>query len=97
MSTLERAIEIATEAHCGQFDKTGNGYIAHPLCVMAAARPPKRRLSAYCTMLVESAYRNERVAFLYSGEKFYVPENLYIIGMMNTACRTRIIDKLKSL
>lgn len=31
MSTLERAIEIATEAHQGQFDKAGNDYIGHPL------------------------------------------------------------------
>ena len=31
MSTLERAIEIATEAHRGQFDKAGNNYIGHPL------------------------------------------------------------------
>lgn len=34
MSTLERAIEIATEAHKGQYDKAGNDYIGHPLRVM---------------------------------------------------------------
>ena len=34
MSTLERAIEIATEAHKGQYDKSGKDYIGHPLRVM---------------------------------------------------------------
>ncbi len=34
MSTLERAIQIATEAHRGQVDKAGNDYILHPLRVM---------------------------------------------------------------
>ena len=34
MSTLQRAIEIATDAHKGQFDKAGNEYIGHPLRVM---------------------------------------------------------------
>ena len=34
MSTLQRAIEIATEAHKGQYDKAGNDYIGHPLRVM---------------------------------------------------------------
>lgn len=38
MSTLERAIEIATEAHRGQVDKAGNDYIEHPLRVMAAGK-----------------------------------------------------------
>ena len=32
MSTLERAIEIATQAHKGQKDKAGNDYIGHSLC-----------------------------------------------------------------
>lgn len=29
MSALQRAIKIATEAHKGQFDKTGNDYLMH--------------------------------------------------------------------
>lgn len=38
MSTLERAIQIATEAHKGQVDKTGADYINHPLRVMEAGK-----------------------------------------------------------
>ena len=34
MSTLQRAIEIATEVHQGQLDKAGRDYIAHPLRIM---------------------------------------------------------------
>lgn len=35
---MERAIEIATEAHRGQLDKAGCDYIEHPLRVMAAGK-----------------------------------------------------------
>jgi (p)ppGpp synthase/HD superfamily hydrolase len=34
MSTLERAIVIAAEAHAGQLDKAGAPYVLHPLRVM---------------------------------------------------------------
>ena len=34
MATLERAIEIARNAHDGQFDKASMDYINHPLRVM---------------------------------------------------------------
>lgn len=39
-------------------------------------------------MLIESDKRSVPIQLLYSDEKFRVPENLYIIGMMNTADRS---------
>ena len=36
-------------------------------------------------MLIEKDYRGTKVALAYNGLPFSVPENLYIIGMMNTA------------
>ena len=39
-------------------------------------------------MLMESDKRGESLSLLYTGEQFSIPENLHIIGMMNTADRS---------
>lgn len=39
-------------------------------------------------MLIESDKRGTKMKLLYSNERFSVPENLYIIGLMNTADRS---------
>ena len=44
MGTLERAIEIASEAHKGQYDKAGNNYIGHPLRVMEMGRTEEEKI-----------------------------------------------------
>lgn len=39
-------------------------------------------------MLIENDYRGTAATLAYNGKPFSVPENLYIIGMMNTADRS---------
>ena len=39
-------------------------------------------------MLIEKDYRANKITLAYSEERFAVPKNLYIIGMMNTADRS---------
>ena len=53
MSTLERAIEIATQAHDGQVDKAGNAYIGHPLRVMAMGKNEQEKIAGVLHDIVE--------------------------------------------
>lgn len=44
-------------------------------------------------MLIEKDYRGTKLTLAYKDERFFVPKNVYIIGMMNTADRSlAIID-----
>lgn len=53
MSTLERAISIAAEAHAGQLDKAGQPYILHPLRVMLRVSTEEERIAAVLHDVVE--------------------------------------------
>lgn len=55
MSTLERAIAIATSAHLGQVDKAGEPYILHPLRVMLQMTTLEQRIAAVLHDVVEDS------------------------------------------
>ena len=55
MGTLERAIDIATDAHRGQLDKTGNDYIGHPLRVMAMGQTMEEKIVGVLHDVVEDS------------------------------------------
>jgi len=53
MSTLERALEIAAEAHAGQQDKAGQPYILHPIRVMLTVKTSDEQITAVLHDTVE--------------------------------------------
>ena len=55
MSRLQRAIEIATEAHKGQFDKSGKEYIGHPLRVMEMGKTEEEKIAGVLHDVVEDS------------------------------------------
>lgn len=53
MNILQRAIEIATEAHQGQLDKAGRDYIEHPLRVMEMGKTEEEKIVGVLHDVVE--------------------------------------------
>ena len=53
MSTLERAIAIALEAHAGQEDRLGHPYVLHPLRVMLRLGTDAERVAGVLHDVVE--------------------------------------------
>ena len=53
MSTLERAIAIAAQAHAGKTDKGGAPYIFHPLRMMLSMQSEAERITAVLHDVVE--------------------------------------------
>ncbi len=50
---LEKAIQIAVEAHAGQVDKAGAPYILHPLRLMFCMDTPEEKMTAVLHDVVE--------------------------------------------
>lgn len=55
MSTLERALAIALEAHAGQTDKGGAPYVTHPLRMMAGMPDGEAQIVALLHDVVEKS------------------------------------------
>lgn len=76
--------------------------IFYKFCMLAANHPDKEyffiideinrgnlsKIFGELLMLIEKDYRGEKLTLAYKDEKFSVPGNLYLIGMMNTADRS---------
>ena len=76
--------------------------IFYKFCISAANNPDKpyffiideinrgnlSKIFGELLMLIEKDYRGEKLTLAYKDEKFFVPKNIYIIGMMNTAGRS---------
>ena len=55
MSTLEKAILIATKTHKGQVDKAGEPYILHPLRVMMSVNSLEEKIVAVLHDVIEDS------------------------------------------
>lgn len=53
MSTIEKAIEIAANAHAGQVDKAGAPYVFHPLRLMFSVETRFEKMTAVLHDVVE--------------------------------------------
>ncbi len=53
---LEKAEQLAREAHKGQKDKAGNDYIGHPLRVSARCESPKAQIAALLHDTIEDTH-----------------------------------------
>jgi 5-methylcytosine-specific restriction protein B len=76
--------------------------IFYDFCIKAADNPDEKyffiideinrgnlsKIFGELLMMIEADYRGEQMTMAYDGMPFCVPENLYIIGMMNTADRS---------
>ncbi len=76
--------------------------IFYRFCTLAANHPDKEyffiideinrgnmsKIFGELLMLIEKDYRGTKATLAYNGMSFFVPKNLYIIGMMNTADRS---------
>ena len=107
MSTLQRAIEIAVQAHAGQVDKSGRPYICHPMAVM---RYMEGETAQICGVLHDVVEDNkswtlddlaaegfapeiiETLSYLTKGENENYWDYLDWVLGNDTACRVKLAD-----
>ena len=78
MSTLQRAIEIAFEAHDGQVDKSGRPYICHPIAVM---RYLEGEVTQICGVL-HDVVEDTPVTLEHLSEELFSPEIITAIDCL---------------
>lgn len=56
MNQVEMALQLATKAHKGQYDKAGKDYIEHPKVVAAMLENQEEKTVAYLHDVIEDTY-----------------------------------------
>ena len=90
MSTLERAIEIAREAHRGQRDKAGNDYIDHPMRVMAMGKTMEEKIVGVLHDVVEDS---KEWSFERLEQEGFVPEIIEALRCVTKRSEDEPYDK----
>jgi len=94
MATLERAIQIAAEAHAGQVDKGGSPYILHPLRVMMAMETEGERIVAVLHDVIEDCPRWPEARLYVEGFSAEVLEALEALTRRPDEDYTGFIDRI---
>ena len=77
MADLERALQIAVQAHAGQKDKNGEPYIFHLIRVMARCTSPDARIVA----LLHDVVEDTSVSFEQLTEAGFSPHVLSVFAL----------------
>ena len=105
-SLLEKAIEIALDAHAGQLDKAGQAYILHPLRVMLGLSDETDRICAILHDVVEDSDTTlsdlkklgfsreviETVGFLTRRYNEDYDDYISRVLLSDRACRIKLVD-----
>ncbi len=93
MSTLERAIAIAAEAHTGQVDKAGYPYVLHPLRVMQAMGSYPGQIVGLLHDVVEDSPKGGEAAHQQLVDEGFGADVLNALGFLY---RPKLDPKIKS-
>ena len=92
---LEKAIELALDAHAGQKDKAGKAYILHPLRLMIEMKTTKEKMVAILHDTIEdSDYTCKDL--LKEGFPIDVVEAVYLLTRRNKDTYSEFIERIKT-
>jgi (p)ppGpp synthase/HD superfamily hydrolase len=93
MPDLERALQIAVQAHAGQKDKSGAAYIFHPLRVMMRCTHPTAKIVA----LLHDVVEDTDVTFEQLEKEGFSPEVLATLRLVTHDPKVSYEDYIESI
>lgn len=94
MNLYNKALEIATEAHSGQFDKAGVDYIEHPLYVASLVSTEKEKAVALLHDVIEDSSITKE-DLLFSGIDSEVVEAVSVLTKQPSDSYQSYLERVK--